>query len=152
LVRDAIEAIAGLGERAAGGRDLQADEPAGFRERVVELLKRGRNPVHLSAYRSLVLERAERGRLDGYEPASLGRSALQILKDDYPSAELFDELARADLDEIDEALVDAAEDAPPIEDVPSWVPDSHWWWRAPKRTDMTDRERRFRLYGGDLEW
>ncbi|MCW2858412.1 MAG: hypothetical protein JWP48_120 [Actinoallomurus sp.] len=152
LVRDALDAIPGLQEAAAGEDGPDANALERFRERVVELLKSGRNPVHLVSYRNQVLERAERGRTDGYESASLGRSALQILKDEFPADQLFDDLARDDLEEIDETLADAAEDAPPIQDIPSWVPESHWWWRAPKRTDMSDRERRFRLYGGELDW
>lgn len=152
FVRDAVEAIPALREKAAGGDGPDAGELARFRDRVVELLKSGRNPVQLVSYRGQVLTRAQSGRLDGYEPACLGRSALQILKDDFPADDLFDDLAREDLEEIDEALADAAEDAPPIKDVPSWVPESHWWWRAPKRTDMSDRERRYRLYGGELDW
>jgi hypothetical protein len=59
--------------------------------------------------------------------------------------------ARADIEEIDEELADAADEAPPLLDVPSWVPESHWWWREPRRTNMSEEERLHRLYGGELD-
>ncbi|WP_329245973.1 hypothetical protein OG417_50785 [Actinoallomurus sp. NBC_01490] len=151
LVRDAMEGLLTLREAARQGDVPDPGELHRFRERVAELLKSGHNPGQLAAYRGRVLMNAQRGRFDGYEPASRGRSALQILLVDFADGDLFDDLARADLEEIDEELEDAADEAPPIRDVPSWVPESHWWWRAPKRTDMSEEERRHRLYGGELD-
>ena len=150
LVGEAVGALLNLQGAMAEGDVPDAGELRRFRERVVELLKSGRNPGQLAGYRGRVLVNAQKGRFDGYEPASRGRSAFQILREDFADEDLFDDLARADLEEIDEELTDAAEEAPPILDVPSWVPESHWWWRAPKRTDMSKEERLYRLYGGEL--
>jgi hypothetical protein len=150
LVRGAVEGLLTLRGPLARGDSPDADELSRFRKRVAELLDSGHNPGQLAAYRGRVLVNAQKGRFDGYEPAARGRSALQILREEI-GEELFDDLARADLEEIDEELADAAEEAPPIRDVPSWIPESHWWWRAPKRTDMSEEERRHRLYGGELD-
>jgi hypothetical protein len=151
LVRDAVEGLLALREAMAQGDIPDPAELRRFRERVGELLKSGRNPGQLGGYRGRVLVNAQKGRFDGYEPASRGRSALEILREDFADEYPFDDLARADLEEIDEELTDAAEEAPPILDVPSWVPESHWWWRAPKQMDMSVEERRHRLYGGELD-
>jgi hypothetical protein len=151
LVRDAMDGLLTLREAMARGDVPDPEELRRFRERVAELLKTGRNPGQLAGYRGQVLVNAQRGRFDGYESASRGRSALQILRDDFADGDLFDDLALADLEEIDEELADAADEAPPIRGIPSWVPESHWWWRAPKRTDMSEEERLHRLYGGELD-
>jgi hypothetical protein len=151
LVRDAIDGLLPLREAMARGDVPAPEELRRFRERVAELLRSGRNRGELGAYRGRTMVNAQRGRFDGYEPASRGRSALQILREDFADWDLFDDLARSDLEEIDEELADAAEEAPPIRDVPSWVPESHRWWRAPKRTDMSEEERLHRLYCGELD-
>lgn len=149
LVRDAMDGLLTLYAAVERGDTPDPGELRRFRERVAELLASGHNPGQLAVYRGRVLVHAQRGAYDGYEPAARGRSALQFLRDDFPVG--FDDLAKADLEEIDEELADAAEEAPPIRDVPAWVPSSHWWWRAPKNTDMSEEERRFRLYGGELD-
>lgn len=152
LVRYAMGGLLTLREAMARGDAPEPEELTRFRQRVAELLRTGRNPGQLAAYRGHVLVYAQRGRFDGYEPACRGRSALQILRDEFPDGDLFDDLARVDLEEIDEELADAADEAPPILDVPSWVPESHWWWREPRRMDMSEEERRYRLYCGELDY
>ncbi|WP_141953479.1 hypothetical protein [Actinoallomurus bryophytorum] len=151
LVGEALGGLIALRQRAAHGDVPAPEELDHFRRRVAELLKAGRNPGRFSQYREHVLEYAERGRFDGYELASLGRSALEFLREDFADLDVFDDMTESDLAEIDEELTAAAEEAPPILDVPSWVPESHWWWRAPKQTDMSEEERRHRLYGGELD-
>jgi hypothetical protein len=151
LLRDAMEGLLALRAAMARGDVPDAEELGRFRRRVAELLRSGRNPGQFAGYRGQVLVNAQRGRFDGYEPAARGRSALQILRDEFTDPDPLDDLARADLDEIDEELSDAADEAPPIREVPSWVPESHWWWRAPKRMDMSEEERLHRLYGGELD-
>ncbi|MDN3358848.1 hypothetical protein [Actinomadura sp. DC4] len=150
LVRDAIEGLLTLRGLIARGEGPDAGELARFRERLVELLGSGENPGQFGWFLGSVLVKAQKGRFDGYEPAVRGRSGLQILREDF-AGDLFDESTLAILEEIDEELADAAEEAPPILDVPSWIPESHWWWRAPKRTDMSEEERLHRLYGGELD-
>lgn len=151
LVGEALEGLFSLQGGIAGG-DVPSDEELRvFRERVGTLLKNGRNPVQLARYEVQVMRHAERGDFDGYEPACWGRSALQVLREDFADFSLFDDLADETLDEIDEELEKTAEDAPPIRNVPLWVPESHWWWWAPKRTDMNEEERMRRLYGGELD-
>jgi hypothetical protein len=152
LVGEALKGLIALRQRAAHGDVPAPEELDRFRRRVAELLKTGRNPGQFSQYREHVLEYAERGRYDGYELASLGRSALEFLREDFADLDVFDDMAESDLAEIDEELTAAAEEAPPIRDVPSWVPESHWWWRAPKQTDMSEEERLNRLYGGDIDY
>jgi len=152
LVGGALEGLIGLRQRAARGDVPDPKELRRFRSRVAELLRSGRNPGQFSQYRDYVLQYAERGRFDGYELASVGRSALEILREDFAEWDVLDEVAESDLADIDEELAATAEEAPPIRDVPGWVPESHWWWRAPKRTDMSEEERLYRLYGGDIDY
>ena len=152
LVGEALKGLIALRERATHGDAPAPEELDRFQRRVAEFLKTGRNPGQFSQYREHVLEYAERGRYDGYELASLGRSALEFLREDFAYLDVFDEMTESDLEEIDEELTAAAEEAPPIRDMPSWVPESHWWWRAPKQTDMSEEERVNRLYGGDIDY
>ncbi|WP_119729621.1 hypothetical protein [Thermomonospora amylolytica] len=126
---------------------------AGERARIATLLKEGANRRNLGAYVAETAEYAERGRLDGYVPACERRSALQVLVDGFGEHGVPGPAVVEELEEIDEELRAAAEDAPPPHrnQIPDRIPGSHWWWRAPRRTDMSMREYRSRLYGGDLE-
>lgn len=152
LVRDAMGGLLALRAAMARGDVPDPGELRRFRARAATSLNSGRNPGQFAAYRGRVLAHAQRGRLDGYRFACAERSALQFLREDFAEFYKFDDLALADLDEIDEELSDAARDAPPIRDVPSWVPELHWWWRAAKRVDMSEAEARHRLSGGGLDW
>ncbi|MFC7329197.1 hypothetical protein [Marinactinospora rubrisoli] len=146
-VRRALNKLMDLQQVVQEARSLP-EGFAEFKEQVVRLLNSGRNPAGLSIYTFDCFNYAMRGRLDGFSRACHRRSALQLLNDEYtPWSEL---LIPDDLDEImeiDETLEEVSDDAPPVPEaaIPSWVPDTHWWWRAPKRQDMTAEERAERI-------
>ena len=111
-----------------GGRD--------FNETLAELLVSGNNPDRLSLYVVRSQTAAENGQHEGYRPACWRRSMLQILGDEFVSWSSF--LRPVDLDavpRIDDALERVAGSARPVteEEVPDWVPESHWWWWEPAR-------------------
>ncbi|QKW35100.1 hypothetical protein HUT06_14545 [Actinomadura sp. NAK00032] len=109
--------------------------------------------AYLAGYLSETEDLADRGRFDGYRPACEHRSALQLLLDDLADAEPLSEADLDALEDVDEELKEAAEDAPPPHrfQIPSWAPRHHWWWWAPKRTGMSMREYRDRIFAGSLE-
>jgi len=131
---------------------LRGEELRAFKKRVADGVQSGNNPVNLENYLGEAASWAAEGRYDGYAPAVLARSSFQILLEDFGEWDLMNEQRREDLAYIDEDLREAAEDAPPVETrfVPPNLPATHWWWKAPKRTDMSERERRLRLRGRDL--
>ncbi|MBB6120627.1 hypothetical protein [Nocardiopsis algeriensis] len=95
-----------------------------------------------------------RGRMEGYERACVYRSTLQILNDHFvPWKEISLPHLVEDMESIDDDIREVAEDAPPIREheIPDWVPDSHWWWRAPKKQDMSEAERWYRRHYEELE-
>ena len=111
----------------------------GFREfsgNLAELLAQGNNPDRLGLYVVRSETAAENGRHEGYRPACWRRSMLQILGDEFVPWSVV--LRPRDVDaitRIDDALAEVAVDAgiATEDEVPSWVPDSHWWWWEPVR-------------------
>jgi len=85
------------------------------------------------------------------------RSSLNILDQDFldwgacntpENRNLFDD----DISLIDETLEEVSDEAPPVreKDIPEWADEGHWWWRAPKRQDMTEEERYSRIHHEEL--
>ena len=107
-----------------------------FNANLAELLVSGNNPDRLSLYVVRSQTAAENGQHEGYRPACWRRSMLQILGDEFVPWTAF--LRPVDLEAItrvDEALERVAGSARPVseEEVPDWVPQSHWWWWEPAR-------------------
>src|SRR5699024_6339815 len=101
-----------------------------------ELLTSGNNPDRLSLYVIRSQPAAENGQHEGYRPACWRRSMLQILGDEFVAWSSC--LRRVDLEalsRIDEILERVAASARPVleEEVPDWVPRTHWWWWEPAR-------------------
>ncbi len=138
--RDALmdSAFAALFDLYRASNPAQRQSPAGrgFTADLAELLAGGNNPDRLGLYVVRSQTAAENGRHEGYRPACWRRSMLQILGDEFVpwSAVLrprdIDAIAR-----IDEALAEVAAEAgiSTEQEVPSWVPRSHWWWWEPIR-------------------
>ncbi|GAB3213866.1 hypothetical protein ACQEU5_07345 [Marinactinospora thermotolerans] len=126
--------------------------PGSFRADFTRLLNSGRNPVGISLYGLNCLIHAQRGRTDGFPSACVERSALQIIADEFMDWEQeLDERIREELEdfeEIDETIREVSDEAPPFREneIPGWIPSSHWWWRAPHQQDMSETEREDRLY------
>ena len=123
-----------------------------FRNRLTDLLGREPNLTGLRRYLHQCSLYAQRGRLDGFESACWMRTGLEVLKEECvawerpSSAGIREELA--ELEEIDEMIERVSDEAPPVaeEDIPGWIPESHWWWRAPEQQGMSREERERRLY------
>lgn len=138
--RDALmdSAFAALFDLYRATDPAQRQSPAGreFTTDLAELLAGGNNPDRLGLYVVRSQTAAENGRHEGYRPACWRRSMLQILGDEFVpwTAVLrpqdIDAIAR-----IDTALAEVAAEAGIVteEEVPSWVPRSHWWWWEPVR-------------------
>ncbi|TDQ53754.1 hypothetical protein [Actinorugispora endophytica] len=147
FAQSALERLAHL-YQASLDTPIKTEEMRAFKDQVVTLLKKGKNPSGLSLYSFECMVYAERGRLDGFQEACRRRSVLQILDDAFaPWDQVAPEPDREELEEIDETLREVSDEAPPVpeEDIPSWLPDSHWWWRAPRKQDMSQEERESRL-------
>lgn len=116
-------------ERASpGGRD--------FNTTLAELLTSGNNPDRLSLYVIRSQTAAENGQHEGYRPACWRRSMLQILGDEFVAwSSCLRPVDLEALSRIDEILERVAASARPVleEEVPDWVPRTHWWWWEPAR-------------------
>lgn len=138
--RDSLmdSAFAALFDLYRATNQAQRQSPAGrkFTTDLAELLAGGNNPDRLGLYVVRSQTAAENGRHEGYRPACWRRSMLQVLGEEFvPWTEV---LRPQDLDaiaHIDDALAEVAADAgiATEEEVPPWVPRSHWWWWEPVR-------------------
>ncbi|MBB6174075.1 hypothetical protein HNR23_004135 [Nocardiopsis mwathae] len=131
------------------------EETNSFKRKVSDLLRKGGNPSGLTILIGDCYRYAERGRLDGFHQACLLRSKLQVLQDEFVDLEeVVHEPDRGEIAEIDELLEEVSDDAPPVpeKDIPNWLPDSHWWWRAPKQQDMSHEERMRRILYDENDW
>lgn len=125
-----------------------------FKLRIRELLERESNSLGFVDFIYDTGQYAERGSMDGFDEACSRRSLLQILNDHFVPWEKFERIhLRSEIEDIDESLEDASESAPPFreDEIPDWVPESHWWWRAPKRQDMSEAERHWRRHYEETE-
>lgn len=116
-----------------------------FRQELQDFLNGQVGKAGLMKYIDLCENYAMRGATDGFEAACGFRSVLQILNDDFVAwADIEISMLVEDVEYIDETLEEVSESAPPVREheIPDWVPDSHWWWRAPKRQDMSEAERK----------
>ncbi|MFD6095347.1 hypothetical protein ACFVWN_13070 [Nocardiopsis flavescens] len=148
--RDALmdEAFAALFALYRATTRAERRSPAGrdFTATLAELLVGGNNPDRLGLYVVRSQTAAENGRHEGYRPACWRRSMLQILAEEFVPWRDF--LRQEDLEavvRIDDALEAVAETAVSAagEEVPSWVPESHWWWWEPARKRGEQAPERF---------
>ena len=120
-----------------------------FQEQVATLLRR---PGNKSGFRSYLLDcetYALRSTGDGFAKSCDRRSGIQFIIDEFVPFSEFVHPDNADqLEDIDDLYTQHADDIPPIrpEDIPSWLPESHWWWRAPTRHHMSKQEIDRKLY------
>ncbi|MFE9245161.1 hypothetical protein [Nocardiopsis sp. NPDC006938] len=123
-----------------------------FRTRLTRLISGEPNFAGLYRYLGDCSDYAELGRLNGYARACLMRSVLQVFDDEFAawsqaeSAVVLEGFSE-EIADIDQTLREVSDEAPPVreEEIPNWVPDSHWWWRAPRQQDMSEGERASRL-------
>jgi hypothetical protein len=134
---------------AGGGFHLISDEEReSFKNRAAEILKSGRNPGSLIAYLSECEHYARMSKQNGFKRSCQIRSNLQIFNDEFVPLDTV--LSSADLEtleDVEDTYREYADDIPPIpeEEIPAWIPDSHWWWRIPTRRDMGQQEIHGRL-------
>ncbi len=138
--RDSLmdNAFAALFDLYRTATPAQLRSPAGleFNATLAELLVSGNNPARLSLYVVRSQTAAENGQHEAYRPACWRRSMLELLGEEFVPWRDF--LSPVDLEavaRVDEALVEVAGNARPVsdEEVPAWVPESHWWWWEPAR-------------------
>ncbi|QXJ25881.1 hypothetical protein AGRA3207_007446 [Actinomadura graeca] len=122
------------------------------RPELIDLLHGQRAQGTLMCYAGEGQSYALRGRVDGYRQACEHRSAIKLLIDDFEEV-IIDQFTQEELEDLDEELRDAADDATPVHrrQIPSWAPRSHWWWWKPDHIDMSMSEYGNRIYAGDLE-
>ncbi|MEU3019506.1 hypothetical protein ABZ635_19180 [Nocardiopsis sp. NPDC007018] len=115
----------------------------GFVERVRELVRSDANRHGFQAYVGQCEAFALRSMGDGFQRSCYLRSHIQVLVEEFvPFADLMHAADSGALDAIDELYVEDAHGIPPIppDQLPTWVPASHWWWRASTRVDMSRQE------------
>jgi hypothetical protein len=127
----ALYGLIGLEVSRQAGRTPPSDNLDQFRQAVVqELVKQA------SAFRAfnwVTYDAALNARNDGWYRASLGRSVLQILLDNFKGTEVEKLIDPDEIHEIDELLRAAAPEASPLQgaEIPPGMPAHHWWWRLP---------------------
>ncbi|MET8778852.1 hypothetical protein ABZV58_27935 [Nocardia sp. NPDC004654] len=129
---DTMAALVGVHAGLCGDDAPTPQELADFEIAVAALLQE--DQPALSLYIGETLTETFRARSGGWFEPSLRRSALQLLCDQYPGvANRLSEDNREDLAEIDQTLREVAPDIEPLaeEEIPTGLPESHWWWRLP---------------------
>ncbi|MBQ1083946.1 hypothetical protein KBX21_22415 [Nocardiopsis sp. B62] len=123
-----------------------------FRTRFTRLISSESNFTGLYRYLGDCSDYADLGRLNGYAQACLMRSVLQVFDDEFAAwsqagSTVVHEGFRGEIADIDQSLREVSDEAPPVreDEIPNWVPESHWWWRAPRQQDMSEAERNSRL-------
>ncbi|MFD6096249.1 hypothetical protein ACFVWN_19355 [Nocardiopsis flavescens] len=130
-------------------QNVPAEEKKSFRTQVAELIGSDRNPGLLLSYMSDCEHYARMSKLDGFKKSCQMRSNIQIINDEFtPLDTIFSPANLEILDDAEEVYRENADDIPPIpeEEIPSWTPESHWWWRIPKRKNMGTEEINDRLH------
>ncbi|WP_049569755.1 hypothetical protein [Nocardiopsis sp. SBT366] len=117
--------------------------PPEFVKETARLLRKTGNRHGFSFYFNTCKKYSRRRRGDGFQRACYLRSRIQILTDDFvPFSDLMHPADSGALKKVDMLFVEDAHDIAPIppEQIPWWVPESHWWWRTPTRLDMSQQE------------
>ena len=116
---------------------VETEELARFKESFSALITERQNFISLLLFLEMCSNYAERGRFDGFSNACGMRTIAQLIADEFMNWEKYPsqkKLFMEDVEYIDETIEDVSDDAPPVleDDIPDWIPESHWWWRAPK--------------------
>ncbi|MET9796198.1 hypothetical protein [Nocardiopsis alba] len=120
-----------------------------FQEQAPELIRKQGNSAGFRYLLSECETYALRSRRDGFYHSCDLRSRIQVIMENFVP---FKEFVHPDdietLEDIEETYLNYADDIPPIphDKIPSWVPESHSWWRIPTRHDMSKEEIEERLY------
>ncbi len=121
----------------------------GFQGEVAELLKLTENRASLYLYLAECEEYALKSATSGFYASCSMLSKIHILTEEFiPLSEIVHPNDIETLEVIEETYLNYADDIPPIphDKIPSWVPESHSWWRIPTRHDMSKEEIKERLY------
>ncbi|WP_049569758.1 hypothetical protein [Nocardiopsis sp. SBT366] len=121
----------------------------GFQKRFSELMRTPGNRHGFLVHEGECEIYGLRCRGDGFSTFCFLRSEIQIIIDEFvPYADLVHPEDVDSLDILDDVIRESVDDIVPLDpgEAPSWVPESHWWWRAPTRHDWTQREIDEKLY------
>lgn len=150
-VRTALSLVVPLSLRLRSSR-VPTGEVDEFRTHLTRLISSESNFMGLYRYLGDCSDYAELGRLHGYAQACLMRSVLQVLDDEFSAwsqagSAVVHEGFSEEIADIDQTLREVSDEAPPVreDEIPDWVPEGHWWWRAPRQQDMSEAERNARL-------
>ncbi|WP_017605533.1 hypothetical protein [Nocardiopsis alkaliphila] len=111
-----------------------------YREKVATLLRKEGNRHGFQMYMDTCETYSLRNESDGFPYSCEYRSRIQIILDEFVSFE--DLVHPADtqwLEENDQLYREHTDQIPPIP-IPSWVPETHWWWNAPTNHNMSQDE------------
>ena len=138
----------------AANRNNDPVWPPGFQEQVATLIRRPGNRWGFQIYFSECQRYGMRSMTDGFNDSCLMRSKIQVIIDNFvPFSDLVHPDDVEDLEMLDDFYTENADEIVPIsaEEIPSWIPESHWWWQVPTRHDMSQREIHEKLYDYHLE-
>jgi hypothetical protein len=127
----AVDGLVNLHAATASGRAPSPDALTLFTTTFTRLLLS--DPIAMNLYNLSVDNYALRAADDGWYFASIGRSALQYILDDFAGTELVGLIEPDYLTDIDDELREAAPRVKPLgaDWIPPGIPRSHWWWWAP---------------------
>ncbi len=132
LIRALIDLVSLEVSRRAG-REVSDAELRDFRENLAERMSGLAEPF--AAFQFDINIAASNAANDGWYWASLGRSMLQFLLDEYADPRIVRLIDPNNLAEIDEFLQDYRDLAAPLPTsaIPPHLPEEHYWWRLPEQ-------------------
>lgn len=130
--------LIGLTVSRQAGRTAPTESVSRFRKAVANALVE-----QVGAFRAFVgmtYDSALNAANGDWYRASLGRSVLQILLDDFKGTGAENLVEIDEVEEIDDILQAAAPEAAPLSGVqiPAGLPEHHWWWRLPSGSPDDD--------------
>lgn len=136
-------------------KGLTTEDLQVFRRSFEEKLSSGNNPYHVHDYIGDYEYHSTLSRTTGFPRCCQIRTNLQIFNDFFVPLKKI--VTEDDLDTIctvDDFLKENARDIPPIpkDEIPKWLPETHWWWNIPKRElwtqEMIDAQLQYDWYDG----
>lgn len=125
---DAMLALVGVGVKSAES-SVSSDDMNTFREEIVQFIDADTDALYCYIDDSVeyVLNRS----IDEWDEVCIRRSAIQLLRDDYPGGvQLFSDEDDRLVKEMDDLILENYSVAEPLAEfqILTTLPKSHWWW------------------------